>query len=188
MLQIQIQVADHDDAALGADAVLAAGELAGLHVALEDVHTVLLVEGDAGDFIEAHQIVLTDQPALAGGVVDEHFGHRGLAAGDQVGVGGDLLKQMALAGAARPQLHQVVVSLHEGRHANQRDQLRPWRQRLRRQPDAAQQEALPLIGAELAPAALQPLQQIRFGELDGAQGVYRKGPSVLLLGDGGVVA
>ena len=53
------------DAAVGADALLAAAELAGLHVALHDVDAVLLVEGDAGDLVEADHVVLADQAALA---------------------------------------------------------------------------------------------------------------------------
>ena len=44
---------------------LPAAELAGLHVALHDVDAVLLVEGDAGDLVEADDVVLADQPALA---------------------------------------------------------------------------------------------------------------------------
>ena len=43
---------------LGADALRAAAELAGLHVSLHDVDAVLLVEGDAGDLIEADDVVL----------------------------------------------------------------------------------------------------------------------------------
>ena len=52
----------------------------GLHVPLHDVHAVLLVEGDAGDLVEADHVVLADQSALARGVVHEHPGDGGLAA------------------------------------------------------------------------------------------------------------
>ena len=113
VLDVDVEVADHDDAAVGADALLAAAELAGLHVALHDVDAVLLVEGDAGDLVEADHVVLADQPALAGRVVHEHAGDGRLAAGDEVGVGRDLLEQVALAGAARPELDHVVVALDE---------------------------------------------------------------------------
>ena len=98
---------------------LPAAELAGLHVALHDVHAVLLVEGDAGDFVEADDVVLADQAALAVGIVDEHARDRRLAAGDQVGVGRDLLEQVALAGASRAKLDHVVVALDERDHAEQ---------------------------------------------------------------------
>ena len=47
MLDIHVEVADQHDGAVGADALLAARELARLHVALHDVDAVLLVEGHA---------------------------------------------------------------------------------------------------------------------------------------------
>jgi hypothetical protein len=117
LLDIDIEVADHGDAALGADALLAAAELAGGHVALEDVDAVLLIERHAGHLVEADHVVLANQAALAIAVVDEHLGDGGLAARDQVRVGGDLLEQVALARAAWPQLNQVEVALHKGSHA-----------------------------------------------------------------------
>ena len=157
---VDIEVADHDHAAVRADALLAARKLARFHVPLEDVHAVLLIEGDAGNLVEADHVVLADQPPLAGGVVDEHLRHRRLAPGYQMGVGGDLLEQMALAGAARPQLHQVVVALHERRHAHQRDELRPRAERGRLQADAAQQQPPPLAAVELAAGALQGVQDV----------------------------
>ena len=66
LLDIHIEIADHDDAAVGADVLLAAAELARRHVALHDVDAVLLIEGDAGDLVEADDVVLADQAALAG--------------------------------------------------------------------------------------------------------------------------
>ena len=127
LLDIHIEVADHDEAAVSADLVLAAAELAGRHVALHDVHAVLLIEGDAGHLVEAHDVVLADKAALASGVVDEHLGDGRLAARNKVRVGGDLLKQVALAGSSRPELHQVVVPLDERNHAQQCHAL--WRAR-----------------------------------------------------------
>ena len=62
VLDIDVEVADHDDAAVGADALRPRLELAGLHVALHDVDAVLLIEGDAGDLVEADDVVLADQP------------------------------------------------------------------------------------------------------------------------------
>ena len=120
LLDVDVEVADHDDAAVGADALLAAAELAGLHVALEDVDAFLLVERDAGDLVEADDVVLGDEPSLAGGVVDEHVGDRRLAARDQVRVRRDLLEQVRLAGAARAELDRVVVRHHERNHARSR--------------------------------------------------------------------
>ncbi len=47
LLHIDIEVAHHHDPALSADALLAAVELAGDHIALEDVNAVLLFERHA---------------------------------------------------------------------------------------------------------------------------------------------
>ena len=127
LLDIDVEVADHDDAAVGADVLLAAAELARRHVALHDVDAVLLVEGDAGHLVEADDVVLADQAALAGRVVHEHLGDRRLAAGNQVRVGRDLLEQMALAGAAWPEFDEVVVPLDERHHAQQRRRASPVR-------------------------------------------------------------
>ena len=74
VLDIHLEIAHHDDAAIGPDALLAPAELAGLHVALHDVDAILLVEGDARNFVEADHVVLADQPPLAGRHVDEHPG------------------------------------------------------------------------------------------------------------------
>src|SRR6185295_4830108 len=119
VLHVHIEVTDQHDAAISADAFLAAAELARLHVALHDVNAVLLIEGDARDFIEADHVVLADKAALAAGVVDEHARHGGLAAGDQMSVRRNLLEQMALASAARAEFHHVVVALHERNHAQE---------------------------------------------------------------------
>jgi hypothetical protein len=64
VLHVHLEVAHHHHTAVGANALLATTELAGLHVALHDVHAILLVEGDAGDLIEADHVVLADQAAL----------------------------------------------------------------------------------------------------------------------------
>ena len=122
-LDVDVEVADHDDAALGADALLAAAELAGLHVALEDVDALLLVEGDAGDLVEADHVVLGDESAPAGVHVHEHVGDRRLAAGDEVGVRRDLLEQVRLAGAAWTELDGVVVADDERDHPGDQDVL-----------------------------------------------------------------
>src|ERR1700730_6752800 len=119
LLEVHVEVADQHYAALSPDRVLAAGKLAGRHVALHDIDTVLRVEGDTGDFIETNDVVLADEPALAAGHVHEHAGHGRLAAGNKVRVGRDLLKEMALASAAWPKFDEIVVSLNERNHAQQ---------------------------------------------------------------------
>ncbi|EXI72922.1 MAG: hypothetical protein AW07_03058 [Candidatus Accumulibacter sp. SK-11] len=119
MLHIDLEIADHDDRTVGADALLAARELAGLHVPLHDVHAVLLVEGDAGHLVEAHHVVLAHQASLAIGVVDEHPRHRCLATGDQVRIRRHLLKQMRFASPPRPDLDHVVIALDERDHAQE---------------------------------------------------------------------
>ena len=122
-----------------------------LHVALHDVDAVLLVEGHARHLVEAHDVVLANEAALSVRHVDEHPRDRRLAARDEMRVGRDLLKQVALAGAARPQFHHVVVALDERDHAQQVDIARSLAQRRRFEPDAAQQQVLPL-GRGQAPA------------------------------------
>ena len=62
LLDVHVEVADHHDATLGANVLLAATELARGHVALHDVHAVLLIEGDAGDLVEADHVVLANRP------------------------------------------------------------------------------------------------------------------------------
>ena len=74
VLYVHVEISNHDDAAIGANALLPATELARLHIALHDVHPVLLVEGNTGDFIEADHVVLAYQPALPAGIVDKHSG------------------------------------------------------------------------------------------------------------------
>jgi hypothetical protein len=69
LLDIDVEVAHHDDASLGADVLLASAELAGGHIALHDVDAIFLVERNAGDLVEANNVVLADEAALAGGVV-----------------------------------------------------------------------------------------------------------------------
>src|SRR5580700_8413935 len=53
MLHVHVEVTNHDDTAIGTNAFLAAAEFTRFHVALHNVYAIFLVEGDAGDFIEA---------------------------------------------------------------------------------------------------------------------------------------
>ena len=188
VLDFDIEVADHHDATLGTDAFLAAREFTGLHVALEDVHAVFLIKRHTGDFVEADDVVLTHQTTLAIGVVDEHLRHRGLTAGDQMCVWGDLLVKVALARPAWTQLDHVVVALHERHHPDERDQLCTLRQRGRLQAHATQQNAFPFLSREVVAAALERIQHICLGKLDGSQTVNRERTPALLLSDGSVVA
>ena len=121
VLDIHLEVAHHHDPAVGPDAFLSTAELPGLHVALHNVHAVLLVEGNAGNFVEAHHVVLANQSSLPVGHIDEHAGDGRLAAADQVGVGGDLLEKVALAGATRAKLDHVVVVLDERHHSQDKN-------------------------------------------------------------------
>jgi hypothetical protein len=187
LLHVYLEVSHHHDPALGADALLAATELAGGHVALHDIDAVLLVEGDSRNLIEAHDVVLADQPALAVRHVDEHLGERGLAAREEVGVGRDLLVDMALTGSARAELDQVVVSLHERNHAQQDDPLRALIERLGLQADGADQEVAPLLGRQGLPPASQDVQHIGLRHLDRAQRTDPERAPLLLLGDERVV-
>src|SRR5437868_15104477 len=100
VLHVNLKVSDHDHAAVRANAFLSAAKLAGFHVPLHDVHAVLLVEGYAGNFIEADDIVLADQAALAARVIDEHAGDGRLAARYQMRIWRNLLEKMAFAGAS----------------------------------------------------------------------------------------
>ena len=139
LLDIHVEVSHHHNAAVRPDILLPPTELARGHVALHDVDAVLLIEGDAGDLIEADNVIVADEPPLPRGVVHKHLGYRGLAAGDQVGVGRDLLEEVALAGAPRPQLDQIVVALDKRDHPEQRHTLGPFVQRRRFQADRPQQ-------------------------------------------------
>jgi len=113
LLDIHVEIADHDDASFGPDILLAAAKLAGRHVAFHDVDAVLLVEGDARHFIEADHVVLTYETALTVRIVDKHLGDGRLAARDEMGIGRNLLEQVALAGAPRSEFDQIVVALHK---------------------------------------------------------------------------
>jgi hypothetical protein len=148
---------------------------------------VLLVEGDSGHLVEADDVVLADQPALPGRHVHEHLGDRRLAARQQVRVGRDLLVDVALPGAARPQLHQVVVPLHEGHHPEQHDPLRALVERVRLQADRADQEVAPFGGREGPAPPGENVEDVGIGHLDRPQRSDPERPPLLLLRDERVV-
>ena len=119
MCHVDLEIAEHHDAALSSYALAAARKLARLHVPLHDVYTVLLIEGDARDFVEANDVVLANQTALAVRHIDEHASDRRLASGNEMGVGGDLLEQVTLTSTARTQFDHVVIGFDEGHHSKQ---------------------------------------------------------------------
>src|SRR4051794_17113496 len=53
---VNVEVANHDNAAEPSDALLAPAELPRLHVALEDVDPIFLIEGHPRDLVEAHHV------------------------------------------------------------------------------------------------------------------------------------
>ena len=166
LLHVNFIVAHQHDRPVGPDVLLASAELPGCHVPLHDVHTVLLVEGDAGDLVEADDVVLGDEPALASCIVDEHLRHARLATGNEVRVGGDLLEQVALAGAPGSKFHHVEVPFDERDHAQQRNQPATFTEGLRFEPDRPQQELDPLLrGEQLSPLG-ERRQRIRRMHLD----------------------
>src|SRR5262249_18943356 len=79
VLHIHLEVANHNNTAIGADTLLSAAKLAGFHISLHDIHTVLLVEGHARDFVKADYVILADQSALTVGIIDEHACYRRFA-------------------------------------------------------------------------------------------------------------
>ena len=60
MLDIYIKVANHDDTAIGPNALLATAELSRFHIAFHDVHAVFLVKRDAGHLVKTDHIILAD--------------------------------------------------------------------------------------------------------------------------------
>ena len=86
-----------------------------------------------------------DEAPLAGAHVDEHPSDGRFAARHEMGVRRHLLEQMRLAGAARPQLDQVVVVLGERNHPQEQQVLGPGAEAIGLEADAAQQECPPLL-------------------------------------------
>jgi hypothetical protein len=110
-LHVAVEVAQEDDGPLGADHLAPARERPVLQGVLHEVDARPVREPDARRVVEGDAVPERDQPALAGGEVDEELGHRRLAAGDELAVGAGLLEDEALAGAAGPQLDRVEGAL-----------------------------------------------------------------------------
>ena len=181
LLDVDVEVTDHDDSALGTDRLAAAAELPGLHVALEDVHAFLLVERDPGDLVEADHVVLGDEAAAPAGHVDEHVGDRRLAAGDEVRVRRYLLEEVRLARASGPELDGVVVPHDEGDHPQQEDVLLAHGQPAGLEADAAQQQLAPLVQREPR-RARRRTSRVRPASTSGSGGSPRRGTAGRLAG------
>src|SRR5258708_34039522 len=143
MLDIYFKIADHHDAAFGPNTVATTRELARLHVALHDVDTVLLIEGNAGHLIKANDVVLADKPALPIRHIDEHACNRGLAAGDEVGVRRYLLKKVALPCTPGAELNHIVILLDEGDHAKEHCISSPLAERVWFKANTSEEEVFP---------------------------------------------
>ena len=70
-----VDVADEYHAGRGADRIPPAGEGTGGHKVLHDLHAVLVLEGDPGDFIEGHHVPQAHQPHHAPCHVVKQVGH-----------------------------------------------------------------------------------------------------------------
>ncbi len=66
MLDVNLKVANENDAAIGADCFLPATKFAGFHVTFHDVDAVFLIERDSRDFVKADNVILTNKATLAG--------------------------------------------------------------------------------------------------------------------------
>ena len=117
-------VAEHGDAGVAGEALGPALELARFAVGLHRGDDLLGHLLEVGHLVEADHVPDRHHPLHLAVHVAEEVGHGG-GAGEQGGVGRELLHGKALAGAARAQLHQVVVALAEGDQPQQEQQLEP---------------------------------------------------------------
>ena len=74
-----------------------------------------------------------------------------------MGVGRDLLEQLALASTTGAELHPVEVALHEGSHAPQHHHLGPLIEGGWLQADGADQKVAPLISGECSSSLMARL-------------------------------
>ena len=80
---ILVDIADEDHRGRRRLFFLAAGKGAGRHVVLHDLHAVLVLEVDAGNFVERHTVPHTNKPYRLCTDVVEQVGNGGLAAGNK---------------------------------------------------------------------------------------------------------
>ena len=109
----------------------------------------------------------------------EQVGHGGRA-GQQRRVGRELLNRVALAGATRTELHEVVVALAERNEACEEEQLQPTLHDRGLVADAANHQVEPLVRGQLG-ALLAVLLEVERGKLDGDELVDPEGVLALRL-------
>ena len=144
-----VGVAEHRDARVARDRLLAALERAGLAVGLHRRDDLLRHLLEVGDLVEADDVPDLDHALLPAGHVAEEVGDR-RAAGEQRRVRRDLLDDVALAGAARAELDEVVVALGQRDEPHEEEQLEPARHLAGLVAHAPDHEVEPLVGRELA--------------------------------------
>ena len=105
-------VAEHGDAGVAGKALGTTLKLPGLAVGLHGGDDLLGHLLEVSHLVEADHVPDRHHPFDLAAHVAKQVGHGG-GAGEQGGVGGELLNRKALAGAARAELHQVVVALAE---------------------------------------------------------------------------
>ena len=174
------QVPDEDHRCTRVDGLTAPAERPRGHVVLHDLDAVLILEVDACHLVEGHHVPQAHQAHLAGAHVVEQVGHRGLAAGHQDGVRADLLVDVALACAARPQLAQVVVVLHQRDHPRQQVPLHTFLEAGWLHARRAQQRVNPLFFGEPL-AASEQLLHVHVWHLDRLEIRHHEGRGALVL-------
>lgn len=80
-----------------------------------------------------------------------------------MGVGGNLLEEVALARPARAKFDQIVVALHEGDHAQERRVLGAGAKRGGLQADTAQEEVFPFARGKLGTTGSYLVQYVARG-------------------------
>ena len=98
-----------------------------------------------------------------------------------------LLVDVTLAGAARSEFDQVVVAFHKGDEPKNGDLPSAVLKGVRFEPGRAEEEALPVLGAEAPPPFRQHVEDRWTGHLDGAHGGDVERTALLLLCDHRVV-
>ena len=78
-----IDIADKHHRGFSFDGVTSAGERAGRHVILHDLHAIFVFEGDPCHFIECHHVPHADQTNLTAGHIVKQVSHGGLPTRNQ---------------------------------------------------------------------------------------------------------
>ena len=174
-----VDVADKDHRRVGVLFFLSPCKRSRRHVILHDLDSVLVLELDTRHFVKRHTIPHADQSDGFVAHVVKQIGYRCLTAGNQDAVRADLLVDMGLAGAARPQLAQVVVVLDQRDQPRQMQPLHPFVELGRLHAAAAQHQVDPFIVGEARPRVLH-LVDIEPRHLDRRQVADDKRTAVLV--------